>query len=179
MRRFRLWLDSLGAAGVLGLGVLITCAFFYMTVMLPAERDLNAQRVAAERLKDRSSYRPASADPRADRLLQFQNLFPPVNALSDELERLYAAARDADLQLRQAEYRLEGRGSGLNAYRITLPVHGNYLQVRRFIDTVLRDMPITSVDGLRFERKKAAEAELDAEVRLTIHFRPAEGGGAP
>lgn len=178
MRRFRRWLESLGAAGVLGLGILISCAFFFGTVVLPAERQLQAQRSDAQRLQDRSSQRPTSADPRADRLPEFQNLFPPLNTLSDELERLYAAARDADLRLRQAEYRLEGRGSGLTAYRITLPVHGSYLQLRRFLDTVLRDMPITSVDGLRFERKKAAEAQLDAEVRLTIHFRPAEADRA-
>lgn len=179
MRRVRLWLDSIGAAGVLGLGVLISCAFFYVSAILPAERELKPQRVAAERAKDRSSNRPASADPGADRVLQFQALFPPVNMLSDELERLYSAARAADLRLRQAEYRLEARGSGLTAYRITLPVQGNYLQLRRFLDTVLTTMPITSVDGLRFERKKAAEAELDAEVRLTIHFRPAEAARAP
>lgn len=179
MKRFRRWLDEIGAAGVLGLGVLVSCVFFYFNAVLPGERELRAQRIAAERASDRSSSRPAAVDPRAEQLLQFHSVFPTVNTLSDELERLYAAARDADLRLRQAEYRLEGRGSGLIAYRITLPVHGGYLQLRRFLDTVLRDMPIASVDGLRFERKKAEEAEIDAEVRLTIHFRPAEAAGAP
>jgi hypothetical protein len=33
-------------------------------------------------------------------------------------------------------------------------------------------MPVASVDALRFERKKALDAQLEAQVRLTIHARP-------
>jgi len=33
------------------------------------------------------------------------------------------------------------------------------------------------VDSLRFERKKAADAQLDAQIRLTLHFRPSADAG--
>lgn len=175
MRRVQALLDALGAAGVLGLGVLVSCAFFYFTAMAPAKRELAAQRSAAERFNARSSYQPVSSDPRTDKLRQFQNLFPPVETLSDQLEQLYSLARSAKLELRQGEYRLEARGTGLAAYRITLPVRGSYSEVRDFLSAVLAEMPITSVDALRFERKKASESQLEAQVRLTIHFRPQDG----
>jgi hypothetical protein len=35
-------------------------------------------------------------------------------------------------------------------------------------------MPIASVDGLRFERKRVGDTLLDAQVRLTLHFQPRE-----
>ena len=62
------------------------------------------------------------------------------------------------------------------AYRITLPLRGSYAQLRAFLDSVLREMPIASVDALRFERKRAGDTQLDAQVHLSLYFRP-EGDG--
>jgi hypothetical protein len=39
---------------------------------------------------------------------------------------------------------------------------------------VLRQMPLASVDALRFERKRIADPQLDAQLRLTLHFRPGD-----
>jgi Tfp pilus assembly protein PilO len=170
MKRVRDFLDALGVAGVLAIGVLVACALFYVRALAPAVRELQTQRNSAERVKA-PSYRPISSDGRIDRIRQFQELFPPINELSDQVEQLYALARHAKLELQQGEYRLETRGPALTAYRITLPVRGDYAQVRDFVDAVLSETRITSVDGLRFERKKAGDAQLEAQVRLTIYFR--------
>lgn len=173
MRQLRRVLETLGAAGVLGLGVLLFCVPFYLTAVAPAEREIEAQRAAAARLMSRSPDQPVtgSAGPAAD-LWRFQSLFPPVERLPDELETLYALARNAKLELRQGEYRMEARGPGLAAYRVTLPIRGAYPQIREFIGAILGQAPIVSVDALRFERKKAGDAQIDAQVRVSIHFRP-------
>jgi hypothetical protein len=170
--RIDVLLSKLGISGVLGVGLLIVCAGFYATALAPAEEDARAQRVALERLRDRTPYRPVAASGRADELRRFHNLFPPAGGLTDELERLHRLAHRAGLDLAQGEYRLERRASGLWAYRVTLPVRGSYAQMRDFVGGVLEDMPIASIDGLRFERKKAADADLEAQVRLTLHLRP-------
>jgi hypothetical protein len=174
VKRLNAWLIRLGAAGVLGVGVLLACAGFYLSAVVPAERELAAQRLAAERLRTRTPYQPVAADGRRDQLRRFHNLFPPVEKLTDQLEQLYGIARGAQLGLSQGEYRLEKRSAGLWSYRVVLPVRGTYPQIRGFVASVLKTMPIASVDGLRFERKKAVETQIDAQVRLTIHFRPSE-----
>jgi hypothetical protein len=171
MKRVRDFLDALGVVGVLAIGVLVACSLFYVRALAPAVRELQAQRNTAERVKAPSAYRPISSDGRIDRIRQFQELFPPIVELSDQVEQLYALARHAKLELQQGEYRLETRGPALTAYRITLPVRGDYAQVRDFVGAVLSEARITSVDGLRFERKKAGDAQLEAQVRLTIYFR--------
>lgn len=174
MRQLQALLEILGAAGVLGLGVLLFCAAFYVTAVGPAERELGAQHSAAERFKNRSPYQKVSSSSGASSdLSRFQSLFPPIERLTDELEKLYSLARDAKLELQQGEYRLEARGEGLAAYRMTLPIRGGYPQIREFIGAVLKEMPIASVDALRFERKKVGDTRLDAQVRLTIHLRSA------
>ena len=174
MKRLNAWLIRLGAAGVLGVGVLLACAVFLLSAVAPAGRELAAQRLAAERLKTRTPYQLVGADGRGEELRRFYNLFPPIEKLTDQLDQLYGIARGAQLELSQGEYRLEKRNAGLWSYRVVLPVRGTYPQIRGFVASVLETMPIASVDGLRFERKKAVETQIDAQVRLTIHFRPSE-----
>ena len=174
MSRLHALLRRLGATGVLGLGVLFFCIPLYFSALRPAERELAARIEAAER--SRGPYRPVAADRRTEELRRFHGLFPSVENLADELERVYALAREAGLELAQGEYRLEKRTAGPLAYRITLPIRGTYAQTRSFVAAVLKEMPVVSVDALRFERKKTVETQVDAQVRLTIHFRPREDG---
>jgi hypothetical protein len=170
--RLEALLRRLGAAGIAGVGVLLACAAFYVSTVAPLEAEAQAQRLALERLKARTAHRPIASGGRADDLRRFYSLFPPAAQLTDEVERLHALARRSGLDLAQGEYRLERRASGLWAYRVTLPARGSYGQFRDFVGAVLKNMPIASLDALRFERKKAVESQLEGQLRLTIYARP-------
>jgi hypothetical protein len=165
-------LGRLGAAGVLGIGLALACAGFYVSALAPLEQEAAAQRLALERLKARTPHRPVSSGGREEDLRRFQGLFPSASELTGEVESLHRLARRAGLDLAQGEYRLERRAAGLWAYRVTLPVRGSYPQFRDFIGAVLKEMPIASIDALRFERKRAAETQLEAQVRITLYARP-------
>jgi len=174
VRRLNALLARLGLPGVLGIGLLLAAAGFYLSAVAPAGREIAAQRLAAERLRARTPYLPVTAGGREEELRRFYALFPPIERLSAELEELYGLARASKLELAQGEYRLD-KGVGLWSYRVTLPVRGSYAQIRAFVGAVLREKPIASLDALRFERKKAGEPMLDAQLRLTVHFRPSGG----
>ena len=165
-------LEYLGVAGIVGVGILLACGAFWISALKPAKEELAAQRAALERMRARSPLQPISGGGRADDLRRFYNLFPPAGALTPELERLHRLARGARLELAQGEYRLERRPAGLWAYRVTLPVRGSYSEVRSFISAVLKDMPGASIDALRFDRKKADDAQLEAQLRFTLYVRP-------
>jgi hypothetical protein len=175
VRRLRRILETLGAPGVIGIGVLVFCLPFYLASVAPAEREV-AKRSAAAAKTTRLAGQPVSAPDGAADLERFYRRFPTLDALQSELEAIYAHARASKLQLAQGEYRLE-KGVGLAAYRVTLPVRGSYAQVRQFIGHVLKDMPTASLDAVRFDRRKAGDAQLEAQVRLTIYLRPVEGKG--
>jgi hypothetical protein len=177
MRYLRKIVDSFGAAGVIGIGLLLFCALFYFSGVKPLQRELAEEQAAAERLKTRTPIQLVSARDRGEEIRRFYGLFPTVDQLPKELDRVYAIAKGAELQVQQAEYRLEAPPNGLIAYRLTFPVRGTYSQIRNFVSTTLQDMTIASLDQLRFERKKANDTQLEAQVRLTIHFRP--GGEEP
>jgi len=169
--RLEAGLRKLGVAGVLGIGVLLACAGVWFSGVKPLEDEISAQRLAAERLHARTPYQPVSSDRRAEELRRFHGLFPSREQLTDELERVHRLARGAGLELAQGEYRLERRAAGLSPYRITLPVSGTYSQLREFLSAVLKTMPAASIDALRFERKRAADTQIEAQVRLTLHVR--------
>jgi type IV pilus assembly PilO-like protein len=171
-QRIEAFLRRLGTPGIVGLGILLACAGFYFSALAPLEQEAAAQRLALERLKARTPYRPIASGGRADELRRFYSVFPDATELTDQLERLHALARRSGLDLAQGEYRLERRSSGLWAYRVTLPARGSYGQFREFVGAVLKNMPIASLDGLRFERKKAVETQLEGQLRLTIYARP-------
>jgi hypothetical protein len=173
-RRLNAALRRLGIAGVLGIGVLIGCAGFYAWTLVPLEAEVSAQKAALERLRARTLYQPASAGGgRAAELERFYKLFPPAERLTDEVARLHRLGRSAGLDLAQGESRLERRASGLWAYRINLPVRGSYPQLRDFLAALLKEMPIASIEALRFERKRATDTQLAAQVRVIVHLRPA------
>lgn len=160
---------------MIGIGVLVFCLPFYLASVAPAEREV-AKRSAAAAKTTRLAGQPVSAPDGAADLERFYRRFPTLDALQSELEAIYAHARASKLQLAQGEYRLE-KGVGLAAYRVTLPVRGSYAQVRQFVGHVLKDMPTASLDAVRFDRRKAGDAQLEAQVRLTIYLRPVEGKG--
>lgn len=163
MNRGRRLLEALGPLGVVGTGLMLACAPFYFSAIRPAERELADRRLAAAL--------PAAADRGPQRRQRFEQLFPPLAQLPDELERLYGFARDAQLELSRGDYRLENDGGLLLEYRVTLPLHGTYAGIRRFLAQVLRAMPLVSVDALQFARDGAQAPTLNAKVRLTVYFR--------
>jgi hypothetical protein len=172
--RLEALLGRLGPAGIVALGLFLAAGAFYANAVVPAEEEAAAQRTALERLRSRTPYRPVSVDSRAEELRRFYLLFPPPDQLNVQIERLHRLARRAGLDLAQGEYRLEKRTTGLWAYRVTLPVRGSYSQFREFLSALLKDMPTASIDALRFERKRAADTQLEAQVRLTLYASPPE-----
>ncbi len=170
--RLEALLRRLGPAGIVALGIFLAAGAFYVNAVVPAQEETAAQRAALERLRSRAPYRPVSVDGRAEELRRFYLLFPPPDQLNAHVEKLHRLARGAGLDLAQGEYRLERRTTGLWAYRVTLPVRGSYGQFREFLSALLRDMPIASIDALRFERKRAADTQLEAQVRLTLYAQP-------
>lgn len=170
-RKIRSSLRALGAAGVLGVGVLFACAAFYLSSLRPAQLELQARRLVAEQTRVRSPLQTVSA-PRTDDLRRFYQAFPAMDRLPDELERLYGLARASRLDPSRGEYRLEQHGTGLASYRITLPMRGSYPDIREFLSATLKQMPYAAIEALRFERKKVGDTQLEAQVRVTLFFRP-------
>jgi hypothetical protein len=163
----------LGPYGIAGMVIFLMCAGFYWGAVKPTQRELSAQQEASRRLKSRSAVQPVSIDNRSDDLRRFYTLFPTTAKIAPEMQKLWVVANEYKIDLQQGEYRLESSGAGLARYRITLPVRASYGQIRQFVGFVLKEIPTMSIDGLRFERKKISDTQLDAQIKLTLYLQPA------
>lgn len=163
---------SLGGTGVLGVGVLVFCGAFYVSTLQPAEQHLSEVHAQLAR-QGRQRPPVLDEDPAYSReaLGSFYAFFPPSEHLSDQIRKIYAVAEKQSFQLEQGEYRASRDNTGrLLRYQISLPIRGNYTQVRKFLAGVLADVPYLSVESIQFERHRASETTVDAKVKLVMYL---------
>jgi Tfp pilus assembly protein PilO len=109
-----------------------------------------------------------------EQLAAFYAYFPSRAKTADILATLYAEAAKQSLRIDRAEYRAVGDAVGkITRYQITLPVHGSYVQIRRFVAGMLADIPIASIENVQFQRQKAGDQSVEAKIRLVLYL----GGG--
>lgn len=85
---------------------------------------------------------------------------------------VFAQAAAAGVVLARGTYEYVPARDGMAArYRMTFPVHTSYPKLRDFMDRTLVTMPEVAVEGLRIERKKVGDEDVDAELKLSAYVR--------
>lgn len=157
----------LDAAGVLALGVLCFDAALLVSGVLPRREQLmqaEAQLRLAQSRPEPIMQAAAARDP-LERLFA---VFPKPAQVPDEMARLFQLAEQHQLQLLQGDYRKEHLGASLQAYRISLPLKGSYLQLRAFIAGALNTMPYLALDSIRFERQRVGDASVETLINFSL-----------
>jgi Tfp pilus assembly protein PilO len=72
------------------------------------------------------------------------------------------------VRLQSATYRAHKEGR-VERLEIALPLAGSYAQIRDFAARALAEIPAASLDQLSIKRESRGDAQLHAELRLTIH----------
>jgi hypothetical protein len=163
---------SFGPSGLAGCLLIAAAATFYAGVLLPQQARLEElrdqhwqQRQAAQRPTGEAPLAPAQ------KLAVFYGSFPAANALPDQLEVVYRAARQQSLALEQGEYRAaKDTLEQIMRYQITLPVRGTYPQIRKFVDGALLGVPALALESIQFERQKIGDPMVEAKVRFVVYL---------
>lgn len=168
LRRIR---DELGVVGLAALGLLGGAALFLFIVLKPLEaRNQQLERQLSARVRqDTSASNLVRASAPAAKLAAFYRFFETEEQTTDSLARLYAIGKEAGVDLRSADYRMQKTGARIERYEIALPVTGSYAQIRAFLEKALLQIPVLSLDQVSFKRQNTKEALVHADVRLTLH----------
>jgi Tfp pilus assembly protein PilO len=165
---------SLGWQGILGLGLLVlACGFYFSTFGAEQSRLDDLKQQIAKARAQRAAPADATAGPTtpADKLAAFYAFFPQSANLPDLMQKVFAAAKAQGLQLEHGEYRtITDNAAGLTQFQLTLPVHGTYPQIRKFVDAAMAEVPTLSLDSIQFDRQKVGDAAVDANVRLAVYL---------
>lgn len=164
------WADTLGFPGLSGVFLLAVAIAAYFMLLLPGNARI--ADLAGELQKAKTVHpKVVVLDTDAQRLQKFYAFFPAKQNAPDLLEKIYVAAQDAGIQLKQGKYSYTiGKTGRLGEYQINLPVKGSYVQIRKFIAGVLNEVPSAALDEVSFKRETVAGTDLDAKIRFTIFF---------
>lgn len=163
--RIRLGDTALASLAVLG----ITFAIYVFAVRPLDARLAYLEKRLGANVRNAAAETIRSGSP-AEKLAAFYGFFDQRDGQVDWLARLYGSARAAGIELRSAEYRLIDTSGRLLRYEATLPLSGSYAQIRAFLEAVLEENPLLSLDQLNIRRKRVNDLRVEVEAVVTIHL---------
>lgn len=93
------------------------------------------------------------------------------NEVTTQLRQMYEYAESVQLVIQQADFQ-QGRGAGgIDRLQVNLPVKGSYVQLRAFVELLLRGLPNASVDKLVLKRNQVGQVQLEANLHLSLWLR--------
>jgi hypothetical protein len=102
----------------------------------------------------------------------FYQYFPLKQSIPGSLDRIFRVAAHQTIQLTQGEYRIvPTKTDRIIGYQVSLPVRGTYVQIRKFILQVLKEVPTASLDELSFKRDTIDSTDVEAKIKLTLYLR--------
>ncbi|MFB8828606.1 GspMb/PilO family protein [Azotobacter sp. CWF10] len=168
-------LRRLGWPGTAGAALLVLVVAHGFVVLWPAwqEREALAGRILEARERQVRIERGVELPPQGpgQQLADFHRQLPAQPAATATIDRIYAAARAENLSLARGEYSLGiDPKTRLARYRILLPVRADYPQLRRFLHSLLAEVPALVLEDVEFKRKEIHQTELDGRIRMTLYL---------
>lgn len=171
-RRVVLWL---GLPGLVAIGLLTACAAFYVFTISRAEGQLVSVRhqvLAVQEQAKRGTRESTSLQGTSEeQLARFYNLFPPNDDLPQRMETIFALAQKQGLGLEQGEYKvMRDTDGGLVRFQMTFPVKGEYPRIRKYLTSLMADIPTLALQKVQFKRERVGDATVDADIKLVLYL---------
>jgi len=169
----RRWLGLMGWPGMLAVGVLAICPAFYFSAIRPAQERLEVAQHSVISLRQQLELSRKSLGGKehtpAEQLAEFYRIFPHERSSPEWLEKLVSVAESNGISLNEGEYKATNDKAGrLVRFQITLPLKGEYPQIRRFLAALPAELPVVALENVQFERRKVAEQNVEAKIRLVL-----------
>jgi len=164
-----------GWAWPLVLVLLAGAALAHWAVVQPAQQRLAAAHADIARLH---ALRAAAAPVRSQPVTLVSAQAPLRGASPPELVRQLVALAEAEqIAVAQSDYqRQDHPAARMLQFQVVQPVRASYPQLRRYIASVLRELPNASLDQVSARRDSVAQGQL--EVKLRWSFWIAQPAGA-
>jgi hypothetical protein len=171
----RHWLRLLGWPGMLALGMLAVLPAAYFSSIRPLQAHLDEVRHSVARQLDEEALAGKPDRGRRhgaeEQLAEYYRFFPSVRSAPQWLEKLVALAESCGLSIDQGEYQAAPDKVGrLVRFQMTLPLKGEYSQIRRFLAALPTELPAVSLEKVQFERQSIADPEVLASIRLVLYL---------
>jgi hypothetical protein len=160
--------QRLGRVGAVGALLLAAAGVVDLARLQPLQAELMALQEANQMA---TVVTPAKAlEARA-----METTVPVANAAEESLRQLFQAAAKSGLSLDQGDYTLSSDKSGdIHRYQISLPVYGEYTEVRSFIARALNENPALALAHVEMGREVIEDTDLETTLRFTLFLKEAK-----
>lgn len=168
------WRRTLGLPGLLGVLALAAAAvvWSFVPVVESGTRELmrGAMQARGAKLPHRHEAEQAADDAR--KLERLPDLFSTFAQSGDDIARILEQARQSGMTLGSAQYQLSSEaGARFTHYQVLLPVKDQYATIRRFIASVLNNVPNAALQEIQAERPAVDGSLLEARIRFDLIYR--------
>jgi hypothetical protein len=150
---------------------LVACAAVSLLWLEPArrERDRARAELAQEQVVVAGAISPKAAAPDARQKLEALQDMLRRSPDSAQLVRKMAVLAQAELiALAQSDYQQQAITTGVSRVQVTQPVRASYPQLRRYIESVLRDVPNASLDQVVAHRENVGLGQVEARLKWSL-----------
>ena len=160
-------LRRVGATGLSGIALVVAALVLFIANNLPQSTAVAALKAQILHLAPLGQA-PMVATP-GDTVLA---ALPKRDDAPTVVGKVFAQAAAAGVELSRGQYEFVPSRDGVAArYRMTFPVRTTYPKLRDFMDRTLIALPAVAIEGLRVERKKVGDEEVDAELKLSAYVQ--------
>ncbi len=173
----------LGLWGLLGLLLLVMCAFIYWVKVPAVLAEIEAAEQAQANLdqqwqakKQAQAQDPAKQDAQAAAV--FYERFKSLKAVPALLKHLHKLAKRHRLTLEVGDYRYQKakskrneNGQLLTQYKMIFPVEGRYTNIRQFIETALAESPEMALLDLQVVREDRHTSSVAARLVFAVYVK--------
>ncbi len=165
--RHGLWLP-LALAMLLAAGLLVREAVALRASLRPVEGAALATPSPAS-----PSTSPAAAE--EPHISAWRQVLVPSKE-STQLVRRLVELTQPELAWQRAQFQqTEDLALGVVQLQITVPVSGEYRQMRKSLDRALLEMPNLSLDQVMFRRQQASDSQLESRLRFSLWLDASRG----
>jgi len=162
---------TLGALPLAGAALIALALLLYLVAVVPLYDQVESLRGEVVQTRERLTGQVSPQEAQGEELSSFYGFFPESHSSPVWLGKIYGAAKETGVRLASGEYELQQvKDSRLLRYRISLPAHGSYEQVREFVAAVLQEVPAVSLDDIALRREDIHSSEVEARLRLTLYM---------
>lgn len=125
----------------------------------------------AERHQTESERTQLAADAVFDRLLTLDKLPSLLKEINHQATVQQLNLKEGNYQFRKVSGSGQDHVRHVSQYEMTMPVKGDYKQLRNFISRILHDTPILSISSIKLRRESVAIPEIEADLVLVVFVK--------
>jgi Tfp pilus assembly protein PilO len=174
---------KIGTWGIVGITIAIASLLFYATKIPKIEMLIKETQVekSVSIAKANSTKFVSEESPLQDNLQEinsFYLIFHKATALPEALSTIYEVANKQKLALNSGDYKFNKvkenvtlNEKTLTKYEIVLPVKGQYIQIRTFIEEVLQKLPALALMDMQIRRESTLNVNVEARLVFVLFVK--------